>query len=70
VARPSDCALLFLSLESRMNRSFILVFIPAALVAVTHSALRYGAHVALPLGIVLAVVVAGAYLLMGRGRTV
>jgi hypothetical protein len=52
-----------------MNRSFILVFIPAALVAVTHSALRYGAQVALPLGIVLAVVVAGAYLLMRRKGT-
>jgi hypothetical protein len=53
-----------------MNRSFILVFIPAALVAVTHAALRYGAHVALPLGIVLAAVVAVGYLWMRRGRTV
>lgn len=49
-----------------MNRSFILVFIPAALVAVTHAAIRYGAQVALPLGIVLAAVVAAAYLWMRR----
>ena len=53
-----------------MNRSFILVLIPAALVAVTHSALRYGAQVALPLGIVLASVVAAAYLWMRRKRMV
>jgi len=53
-----------------MNRSFIFILIPAALVAVTHSALRHGAHVALPLGIGLAVVVAGAYLLMRRKQSV
>ncbi len=52
-----------------MNRSFILVFIPAALVAVTHSALRYGAQVALPLGIVLSVIVAAAFLYMRRKRS-
>lgn len=53
-----------------MNRSFIFVLVPAALVAVTHTAIRYGTHVALPLGIVLAAVVAAAYLWMGRGRMV
>ncbi len=52
-----------------MNRSFILVFIPAALVAVTHSALRYGAQVALPLGIVLSLVVVVAYFLMRRRQS-
>jgi hypothetical protein len=53
-----------------MNRSFILVFIPAALVAVTHSALRYGAQVALPLGVVLSLIVAAAYFFMRRRRSV
>lgn len=52
-----------------MNRSFILVFIPAALVGVTHSALRYGAQVAVPLGLALVALVGVAYWWMRRRRT-
>lgn len=49
-----------------MNRAFIYILIPAALVGVIHAAMRWGIRVALPMGVVLAVVVAAAYWRMGR----
>jgi len=44
-----------------MNRAFIYILIPGLLVGVVHAAMRWGAQVALPLGVLLAVVVAAAY---------
>lgn len=49
-----------------MNRAFIFILIPAALVGVLHAGMRWGFRVALPMGLVLAVVVAAAYWRMSR----
>ncbi|MGH9790470.1 MAG: hypothetical protein ACRD5W_04600 [Candidatus Acidiferrales bacterium] len=52
-----------------MNRAFIFVLVPAALVATVHSAMRWGPNVALPLGVALAAIIVFAYVWMGRMRS-